>query len=308
MSSAPVSSATETPESTPLFPVVLVMLALDEHDPSVLDAVAAGAERMGAHTVVLAHVSPLDPLVGTLGVGISYDSTTVPAGLSAAQADLQGRLPGCTVVTEHGRGAPDAVLSEIVQRRDVDLLVLGRLRTSHADEGWGPSGRSLLRTVTCSALVVPQGSRLDLTSAVVGLDFSSHAAHALGVACQLADTATAVCQYDLRAAGHGSLTDAEFAAELEKNARQHFADSVAQHLPPGAAPVLEVHSGDRASEVLLDRAGTALVVVGSRGLSKLATVLLGSTAERLAGRADGPVLIVRKKGEVLSLLEGLFHR
>ena len=48
--------------------------------------------------------------------------------------------------------------------------------------------------------------------------------------------------------------------------------------------------------------------LSSRGLSRIATVLLGSTAERVAGLCDGPLLVVRRKGEVIGLLEGLFHR
>jgi nucleotide-binding universal stress UspA family protein len=156
--------------------------------------------------------------------------------------------------------------------------------------------------------VVPEGSRLDLTHAVVGLDFSAHAAHALGVACRLTDTATAVCQYDPRVATQGGLSQAEFGVELTRNARSHFDTVVRPKLPEGEAPRFEVLAGVQASDVLLDRAGDAVLVVGSRGLNKLATVLLGSTAELLAGRARGPVFIIRKKGEVLGLLEGLFRR
>ena len=58
--------------------------------------------------------------------------------------------------------------------------------------------------------------------------------------------------------------------------------------------------------VLLSRAGDYLLVVGSRGLSRIATVLLGSTAVQPAGLADGPVLVIRRKGEVPGLAEGIF--
>jgi nucleotide-binding universal stress UspA family protein len=37
-------------------------------------------------------------------------------------------------------------------------------------------------------------------------------------------------------------------------------------------------------------------VVGSRGLTPLAAVLLGSTAERLGGRCRQPLLVDRPKG------------
>ncbi len=291
-----------------LFPVVLVMLALDEHDPSVLTAVANGAKRLGAQTIVLSHVSPLDPLAGALGMGSDFDASDCPSELTAAKDRLAASLPDCTFVLEHARGAVDAELEDIVARHNADLLVIGRLNHSGSPTGWGPSGRKLLRSVDCSVLVVPEGAHLDFQHVVVGLDFSSHSAFALALACELSDRTTAVVQYDLRVAGHGSLTDVEFATELKKNAREHFENTVRPQLPASANPDLEIHPGDRASDVLLERSGEEVLVVGSRGLSKLATVLLGSTAERLAGKAAGPVLIVRKKGEVMSLLEGLFHR
>ena len=79
-------------------------------------------------------------------------------------------------------------------------------------------------------------------------------------------------------------------------------------LPTERHPTLSLHAGTSASAVLLSRAGDDLLVVGSRGLSRIATVLLGSTAEQLAGLAVGPVLVIRRKGEVLGLVEGLFHR
>jgi len=294
--------------STAQFPVVLVMLALDEHDPSVLDAVADSAERFGARTIILSHVSPMDPLAGALGMGLDLEDAPNPPGLEAARDALKARVPGVDIDLEHAMGAPDFVLADIIERRDVDLLVIGRLQSTDGTPGWGPSGQSLLRTINCSALVVPQGSRVHFGHAVVGLDFSNHASHALAVAARIFDKTTAVCQYDLSAAGHGSLTDAEFTKQLTANAREHYKRAVLPQLPPDKLPTLEVLPGDMASKVLVSRSGKQMLVVGSRGLTKLATLLLGSTAERLAGISPAPVLIVRKKGEVLGLLEGLFHR
>ena len=295
--------------STGSFPVVLVMLSLAEHDPSVLAAVGSSVERLGIQTVLLAHVSPVDPLAGALGVTSSgAGRAELPPGLLAARDALQAKVPGLTVELEHAVGAPDAVLADLIERRSVDLLVIGRLTGSDGKAGWGPSGRKLLRTIDCSALVIPQGSSMSFEQAVVGLDFSNHAAHALEVASAIFDHTTAVCQYDLRTARQGSIEPEEFTAQLVRNAQDHFDSAVAPRLSSDRVPSLEVLAGDRASDVLLERAAGQVLVVGSRGLTRIATLLLGSTAERLAGVARSPVLIVRKKGEVLSLLEGLFHR
>lgn len=291
------------------YPQMLVMLALDGRDATILEAVATIAPQVGTRSIVLAHVSYAEPLAGPLGSGLPMERPARPAELDDAASALAEKLPGITIDTEHGAGQPDAVLGELIVERDLDLLVMGRSAATGSKPGWGPSGQKLLRNARCSSLVVPDGSVVDLRVATVGLDFSHHATDALAVAAQLADSVVAVTQFDTRAAAHGSLTDAEFTSQLVRNARRHFEEDVAPELGDNSGKVrLEVIEGDRASEVLLERASGGLVVVGSRGLSKIATLLLGSTAEGIAGRATGPVLIVRKKGEVLSLLEGLFHR
>ena len=48
-----------------------------------------------------------------------------------------------------------------------------------------------------------------------------------------------------------------------------------------------------------------LVVMGARGRTDVAAVLLGSTTERVIRRTDVPVLAVKKKGEGLNFLKAL---
>jgi nucleotide-binding universal stress UspA family protein len=288
----------------------LLMLALDERDPSVVDALVAAHTRLGVHNVLVVHVAAQDHLPEELSAGLSPGQVQRPAALDAAVEDLRARLgPHVRVRGEFGVGDPVEVLEELIQGHDVDLLVLGRDgRVEGAGAAWGPSGRKLMRTVSCSVLVVPAGARFDGKRAVVGLDFSSCSTMALQAAVQVADEVEAVYQYTLAAAGSGAITEAEFEQQLAANARQHFEVVVLPDLPIERHPTLALHAGDSASAVLLERAGEDLLVVGSRGLSRIATVLLGSTAEQLAGLAVGPVLVIRRKGEVLGLVEGLFHR
>jgi nucleotide-binding universal stress UspA family protein len=48
-----------------------------------------------------------------------------------------------------------------------------------------------------------------------------------------------------------------------------------------------------------------MIVVGSRGLSRSAAAILGSTAERVLTVSPLPVLIVKRKGETVHLLDAL---
>jgi nucleotide-binding universal stress UspA family protein len=290
------------------YPSALVMLALDERDPAVIDAVIAGAARLGVRRLTVAHVSARAALPPSLLAGIHLADPAPPPALEAAADRLRAALPGVPVDAVHHTGSPADALATLVDELQIDLFVMGRRPCQGDAPAWGPNGRKLLQIVSCSVLVVPAGAQLDGGRAVAGLDFSRHAADALRAACRVADEVDAVCQYDPEVTGTGALTEAEFVDALRANAAAHFEEDVRPLLPAGAAPRLRVEPGPTASEVLVRVAGDDLLVIGSRGLSRIAALVLGSTAEALAGRARGPVLIVREKGTVIGLLEGLARR
>ena len=64
----------------------------------------------------------------------------------------------------------------------------------------------------------------------------------------------------------------------------------------GDPPEIKVIGAGKVADSLIAEAGDGLLVVGSRGITRLAWVLLGSAANRVAARARGPVLVVREKG------------
>ncbi len=293
---------------TPAFPTALVMLALDDRDDALLSAISALDEKLGVQRVVVAHVYARDPFPGFMAGSSHGASGDRPAALDQAMDRLKASYPALEIVGVHAVGDPAEELVRIIQQEDVDLLVIGRNLRVGDDPGWGPSGLKLLRTAGVSALVVPRGASVRFDRVVCGLDFSHTSSDALKVAVCIADRVEAIFQYSHSPLGLETHSRAEFEEEIRRNAEKHFNNVVMADLAGQVRPTLELVEGTAASQVLVERAGTDAIVVGSRGLSKFAARLLGSTAERLAGYADGPVLIVRKKGESLSLLEGLFHR
>jgi len=290
-----------------MYSTILVMLALDERDSGVLHAVEALAKRVGLTRLLVVHVYRQDPFPAWMDAA-STPPAERPEAIDAAIAALGSRLPGVELVGVHAVGSPAEQLQAIVAREDVDLLIIGRNDTDGAETGWGPSGRELLRSVTCSALVVPRSARVDLRHALVGVDFSHGASDALAVATRVADHTEALYQYDVGAVAVGGQTREAFAEQLRQRALEHWESDVLPRLGDVPQPQLSVVHSDKASSLLIDTAGDRLLVVGSRGMSRLATLFLGSTAERVAGRCRGPVLIVRRKGEQIGLLESLAHR
>lgn len=288
-----------------MFPTLLVMLSLDERDPSVLDAVAAGAVAMGCTRVVLAHVFNEDPLPSPLADLLAPEDHTMPPELELAVEELSRRLPGVGIRADHATGAVEAEIARLVEEHGADLVVLGRNPAEGDKPGWGSSGSKLIRLAPCSVLVVPRGSKLDTSMAVAGLDFSKGGIRALAVAARLCGRVRAVYHFDIPRSRRAGLTVEQWTTKVLASAQSHLDQDVRPSLPEGVSPELVVVGSGKVGEVLIEQAGDGLLVVGSRGSTSLAWALLGSSANRVSARARGPVLVVRERGRPA---EGVMER
>jgi nucleotide-binding universal stress UspA family protein len=84
---------------------------------------------------------------------------------------------------------------------------------------------------------------------------------------------------------------ADLAERLVDDARR-LLEQAAAALGPAASARVAV--GDVRDEIVANCEDAALLVVGARGLSPLRDAMLGTTAERIVGRCDAPILVVRK--------------
>jgi nucleotide-binding universal stress UspA family protein len=293
-----------------MFPNALVMIGRDHRDRSVLDAVIDRHHTLGIRRVHLCHIDNRDIVAGPLAALVKPEAPVQPPEVDAAAEHLRAALPPEVEVRVHFLVGPtEVVLCQVVDQEDIDLVVMGRNPSVDGQPGWGSSRRKLLRLTTCSVLVVPQGTRLNLSRVVCGMDFSQYARLALGVACRIADGVDTVYQYDPTAVADGGMKQEQFREHIGQMAWKHLEEKVLPDLCDNPCrPNLIVHPGGQVADVLIRYAGEQPIIMGSRGLSPLAAMLLGSAADRVAGRALGPVLIVRKKGSVLGLLERLVHR
>ncbi|MCK6506201.1 universal stress protein [Myxococcota bacterium] len=287
-----------------MYPTAVLMLALDERDPAVVEAFLSLAPRLGLQQVVVHHVVERDALPAALGLPAAREATAPPE-VQARVDGLRAALPDVEVRLHTSAGSPVEAADALQAELAPDLLVLGR---GAAGAAGGAAGQALLRHARCTTLVVPDGWRPPARGAVVGVDFSDEAVAALATAARIFDDVQCLYQYDERVSPSGQ-PDGEFRADLERNARAHFDADVRPAVGGGQGLELQLVAAHRASEALLTRAGAdRVVVIGSRGLSPLAARLLGSTAERIAARAAVPVLVVREKGKVMGFVEGLAHR
>jgi SulP family sulfate permease len=208
----------------------------------------------------------------------------------------------CTVVTGD---VLDCILDTVVARR-CDLILLGH---KHSARRRRSLARRLAMKAPCSVWMVPCGSAPDLGRIMVPIDFSERSADCLGLATRLAemdgsDECTALHVYFNDAAVTYAEFDEILVDGVEKAfdlfiapidlhgvfAKPHFVES-----PNVAQTILRITADERCG----------LIVMGTRGRSPSASVLLGSETEQVLMNATVPVLAVKHFGSRMRLLQVL---
>lgn len=205
----------------------------------------------------------------------------------------------------HVRGAVlDAVLRTIVELR-ADLVLVG-CGSPGADR------RALVRRLAmqapCSVLMMPAGTGAAIRRVLAPIDFSPRSADALQVATAIAATTDADC-----AALHVRF-DPTLAAPEEAittvlgREREAFSVMAARADLHGVdVEGLFEEGGDVARVVfrVADERQADLIVMGTRGRTRAAALLIGSETEHVLQESQRPVLAVKHFGAHLRLTEAL---
>jgi nucleotide-binding universal stress UspA family protein len=130
---------------------------------------------------------------------------------------------------------------------------------------------------------------------VVGVDGSPHSDAALRWALEQAETrggeVTAVYAWQLPFVSIPGAFDRD---ELEKAAKEFVIDRVSAIAPSPAVPLRPlVAEGDPAEALIAAATDADLLVVGTRGRSPFAGLVLGSVSQRCAAAARCPVLLIK---------------
>ncbi|OOG23978.1 universal stress protein [Thioalkalivibrio denitrificans] len=194
----------------------------------------------------------------------------------------------CETILRHGT---DPYLETVAAAEDVraDVIVIGRrTRSDLARLMMGDSTAKVIGHAPCSVLVVPCHARMPEKRILVATDGSrlgdaaSVAASNLARSCKLPLTVVSV-----DVPGHSEERRLEAAAAI---------DRVREALRDDPIEVTGVQEEGRPDEVIVDvavRQGADLIVVGSHGRTGLQRLLMGSVSERVIGRAEVAVLVVK---------------
>ena len=229
------------------------------------------------------------------------------------------------VVKEHFHGCPNVELryevtdgSPIVEllrrarQHDINLAVVGK-DPDNRDGAATPT--KMARKAPCSVVIVPGRSEPRIGRILVPVDFSPHSKDALctAIAVARAGEASIDCLhvYDVPPvyAKIGRTYD-QFAAMMRDAALEAYKRLASTVDMSGLDVKPHFAVDDRPSKAIENAIGTLqpdLVVMGARGRTDAAAVLLGSATERVICRTSVPVLAVKKKGETVGLLAALLE-
>lgn len=221
-----------------------------------------------------------------------------------------GEGPSGLLIADHVvRGQRVDTLLEFAAGHGTDLIVVGHRRSR---SGRRSLARRLAMKAPCSVWSAPEGSTPRFDRVLAPIDFSAPAADALGVATSIAAAAgaseclalhvyfnEAVTVYDgYDAVIRGRETEAfeRFIAPIDRNGVR-------------VRPIFEEAANvAHAIQRVAARDSINLVVMGTRGRSPSAAVLLGSETEHTIIESQIPVLAVKHFGARINILQALLDK
>lgn len=199
----------------------------------------------------------------------------------------------------------DQLLGYTAQQK-IDLLMVGH--------GSGHSGRRALARrlamkAPCSVWMVPESAPPKLAKVLVPVDFSEHAADTMTVACSMTRLSgishcLALHVYFNEAVVTYEGYDAVLRGQEEEAWRKFIAPIDCQGVT--VTPLFE-ESSQVANAIgrIAEREGADLIVMGTRGRSRSASILLGSVTEETIIDTQVPLLAVKHFGARMSVLQAL---
>lgn len=273
----------------------------------------------------LAHLGPVSRAAQTQRVHVLHAR---PENQDAAQLTLEDLQQ---LVAEHFKGhGNEAIVAKVIDRapligilryaldQEIDLIVAGRRAGGGKDAGYETAlVRRVARKATCSVLVLPVSAEPGIQRILVPVRDSECSANALDAACGIAAAVGAqVCCLNVFQVTSGyervGSTLEEHTAALRHSAEKECqrllerVDTLGVNVEAQCVADLKY----RPVPIIMDsaeREGADLLVIGSRGRTGAAGVLLGRVTEQLIRKSAVPVLAAKKKGECIGILRALLE-
>ena len=296
---------------------MIAAVNLNENDAVLVHEAAAFAELAGTEKISYVHVLELQEIPAKIKK--EYPQLVSPFREMAEEkikktvVEYSGRKSGFDCLIKEGRVIK--VLLEEVKSQDADIVVIGRNysnKRSHKKRA-----ENIARKAPCSVYIVPAGSRKEkIKKILVASDGSNHAKLALEEALQLAKKLSlkevhCVHVYHVPMGFHSTgKSYEEFADIMLNNAKADHAELLEGINSDGIKIIPDFQLNDSIESGILKAVeiGNAdLLVVGARGRSTGASVLLGSVTEHLIGNVNIPLLAVKNKAAGVAFFDALLN-
>lgn len=297
------------------FKKVLVGLDLTQMDEILIQRTNNLVKLFGIETIHFVHVTKDQPLsedIAKTYPDLSADSDSIKKSISAAISSTQ--VPeGTTVEVEVKDGHPTEIFMQLAKEKDIDLIIVGR---KVEKKGSGALSKTIAQRSPCSVLFITEYMENKYPDNVmVPIDFSSYSVLSLNLVNNIIQDTNKIKCYHIYEIPSGytktGKTYSEFADIMLENSKKDYQRFLQRNGFPEFECVFMRKTDRNRAKILMTAAkneGTDFIVIGSRGRTNSASLLIGSVAEKLISRNKRiPMLILKKKGENMRFLEALFR-
>lgn len=272
------------------------------------------------------HLLGYAALLHATGISTSFDFVHVQLSQQSAKpAEDQEklRLQMQARVTEHFKVGPDPInpqfhvlegsredrLAEYTERTGAGLILLGHRRNRR---GKRSLARRLAMIAPASVWMVPEDAPVRIGKVLAPIDFSSHSADSLSIACGISGKAN-LQECDALHVFFDESTirfddSTEHLRGKEQTAFEQFVRPIETHNVK-VTPLFEESSNvTHAVLRVAEQRQSDLIVMSTRGRSTAAAILLGSETSQTMVESKVPVLAVKHRGAHLNLLQVLTNR
>lgn len=299
------------------FKRILVCLDLTEIDETLIKYTSRLAGLLNLEKVYFMHVSKSLELPGAIAK--KYSAMLAPTDESLAH-QVNGEvekyfknLEKVDFKIEIKEGNAEQAILKWSGIKEIDLLIVGK-KFNLKGKGLLPS--RLIKVVHCSVLMIPENAEPDISKILVPVDFSKNSSPALqyGMLMKEKTNAKVFVQntFHVPSGYHYTGKSYEEFAEIMwentlKDARGYLKKANIQEseveivlsLDEDKEPSDKIHKD--ATEL-----GADIVIIGSRGRTGIASLFLGSVAEKVAHHSlKIPLLVVKTKKENMGFFEAL---
>lgn len=218
----------------------------------------------------------------------------------------------CEKIIEIKEGDPSTQILNWSEIKNIDMLVMGRKLTL---KGAGIVPQKIAKVAHNSVMMVPEGSTFKINKIVVSVDFSKHSKLVVEEALMLAenhDTKLTLVNVFRVPVGYNKTGKSyeEFAKIMQGHAQSDFNEFVTRNnFPKDLTCQYSLDDDDSPADKIFafaSQENADMIIMGSKGRTGLASILLGSVAEKVINYdTDIPLMIVKEKGENMGFLKAL---